>query len=99
MLEKFLYWWQNNTPEVITGWNCRLYDIPYLCGRLNRIMGEKKMKTIVSLEYCKSSEIQITGRVYNVFELVGITTLDYLELYKKFTYTNRESYRLDYILR
>jgi len=97
MLEAFLYWWQNNTPEVITGWNVRLYDIPYLCGRINRIMGEKKMKQLSPWGMVSHQEIQITGRLYNVFELIGITTLDYLELYKKFTYTNRESYRLDYI--
>ena len=97
MLEAFLYWWQNNTPEVITGWNCRLYDIPYLCGRINRIMGEKKMKQLSPWGMVSHQEIHINGRVYNVFELIGITTLDYLELYKKFTYTNRESYRLDYI--
>ena len=55
------------------------------------------MKQLSPWGMVSHQEIQITGRVYNVFELIGITTLDYLELYKKFTYTNRESYRLDYI--
>ena len=41
--------------------------------------------------------IGISGREYNVYSIVGVTTLDYLELYKKFTYVNRESYRLDFI--
>ena len=42
-------------------------------------------------------EIYINGRKFNIFDIAGLTTLDYLELYKKFTYTNQESYRLDYI--
>ncbi len=97
MLEAFLYWWSTNPPDVVTGWNCRLYDIPYLCGRITRIMGEKKMKELSPWGYINHQEIQISGRVFNVFELLGITTLDYLELYKKFTYKAQESYRLDYI--
>ena len=97
MLESFLYWWSTNPPDVVTGWNCRLYDIPYLCGRITRIMGEKKMKELSPWGYINHQEIQISGRVFNVFELLGVTTLDYLELYKKFTYKAQESYRLDYI--
>ena len=46
MLNSFLYYWTRNPPEVITGWNVRLYDIPYICGRISRILGDKKLKTI-----------------------------------------------------
>ena len=59
-------------PEVITGWNCRLYDIPYLCGRLNHY-GWEEDASIVPMEHRKSSEIQITD-VFKCFEF-GITTL------------------------
>ena len=97
MLESFLYWWEQNTPDVITGWNVRLYDIPYLCGRISRIMGEKKMKQLSPWKMVDHEMIGISGREYNVYSIVGVTTLDYLELYKKFTYVNRESYRLDFI--
>ena len=97
MLESFLYWWEQNTPDVVTGWNVRLYDIPYLCGRMSRIMGEKKMKQLSPWKMVDHDVIGISGREYNVYSIVGVTTLDYLELYKKFTYVNRESYRLDFI--
>ena len=97
MLEAFLFWWQNNTPDVVTGWNCRLYDIPYICGRINRIMGEKKMRSLSPWNFVNHEEIQISGRKFNVFDIFGVSTLDYLELYKKFTYKAQESYRLDYI--
>ena len=44
LITTFVDWWQRHTPEVITGWNCELYDIPYLMGRIERIMGEKYAK-------------------------------------------------------
>lgn len=97
MLNSFIYHWNKNPPEVVTGWNCRLYDIPYICGRIDRIMGTKKMKLLSPWGIVTMDEIYINGRKFNVFDIAGVTTLDYLELYKKFTYTNQESYRLDYI--
>ena len=97
MLNAFLYWWSNNTPDVITGWNVRLYDIPYLCGRISRIMGDKKMKLLSPWGLVSQDEAYISGRKFNVYDIAGLTTLDYLELYKKFTYKAQESYRLDYI--
>ena len=97
MLNAFLYWWSQNTPDVVTGWNVRLYDIPYLCGRINRIMGEKKMKILSPWGLVSHEETYISGRPFNIFDIAGVSTLDYLELYKKFTYKAQESYRLDYI--
>jgi len=97
MLNNFIYHWNKNPPEVVTGWNCRLYDIPYLCGRIDRIMGLKKLKLLSPWGLVTNEEIFINGRKFNVYDIAGTTTLDYLELYKKFTYTNQESYRLDYI--
>jgi DNA polymerase elongation subunit (family B) len=97
MINSFLFHWSQNPPEVVTGWNCRLYDIPYLCGRIERIMGPKKMKLMSPWGIVSHETIFINGREFNIFDIAGVTTLDYLELYKKFTYTNQESYRLDYI--
>jgi DNA polymerase elongation subunit (family B) len=97
MLNSFLHWWNTHPPEVVTGWNCRLYDIPYLCGRIDRIMGLKKLKLMSPWNIVSREQVTIMGREFNIFDIAGVTTLDYLELYKKFTYTNRESYRLDYI--
>jgi len=97
MINSFLFHWSQSPPEVVTGWNCRLYDIPYLCGRIERIMGPKKMKLMSPWGIVSHETIFINGREFNIFDIAGVTTLDYLELYKKFTYTNQESYRLDYI--
>jgi len=97
MLNAFLDWWNKNPPEVITGWNVRLYDIPYLCGRIDRIMGSKKLRMLSPWTLVSHEDTYINGRKFNVYDIAGVTTLDYLDLYKKFTYKNQESYRLDYI--
>ena len=88
---------EDNTPEVVTGWNIQLYDIPYICRRLDRVLGEKLMKRFSPWGLVTEDEVYIQGRRNISYDVGGITQLDYLDLYKKFTYTNRESYRLDYI--
>ena len=89
---------RSNTPEVVTGWNSELYDIPYLVRRIDRILGEKLMKRISPWGLVTEKEIVSLWVVkYISYDVGGITQLDYLNLYKKFTYKAQESYRLDYI--
>jgi len=97
LLNQFVDWWSQNTPDVVTGWNCQLYDIPYLARRLTRILGEKRAKYLSPWSLLTENETYIQGRKFLTYDVGGITVLDYLDLYKKFTYTNQESYRLDHI--
>ncbi len=97
LLREFLAYWRENLPEVVTGWNSQMYDIPYLAGRINRILGEKYMKDLSPWGLVTQTEVYITGRRNINYDIGGVTQLDYLDLYKRFTYTNQESYRLDYI--
>ena len=99
LLNDFINWWmiEENTPEVVTGWNSKLYDIPYLVRRIDRILGEKLMKRLSPWGLITEIETYITGRKHISYDIGGISQLDYLDLYKKFTYTNQESYRLDHI--
>ena len=97
MLQRFLAYWQQNTPEIVTGWNCTLYDIPYLAKRITRILGEKASKQLSPWGLVTHEEIFIQGRGHLQYDIAGVTVLDYLDLYKKFTYKAQESYRLDYI--
>ena len=99
LLNAFINWWmiEENTPEVITGWNIELYDIPYLSRRLERVLGEKLMKRLSPWGLVTEDEIYIAGRKNIAYDIGGVTQLDYLNLYKKFTYKAQESYRLDYI--
>ena len=97
LINRFLDWWQTNTPEVITGWNCEMYDIPYIVGRIGRLMGDKVVRKLSPWDNVRTREITVHGRKQLTCEMAGITVIDYLDLYKKFTYTNQESYRLDHI--
>ena len=99
LLNDFINWWmiEENTPEVITGWNSKLYDIPYLVRRIDRVLGEKLMKRLSPWGLVTEDETYISGRKHISYDIGGISQLDYLDLYKKFTYTNQESYRLDHI--
>jgi DNA polymerase elongation subunit (family B) len=90
LLNHFINYWMQDVPDVVTGWNIQLFDIPYICKRLNRVLGEKLMKVT-------EGEVYIQGRKQVTFDVGGLTQLDYLDLYKKFTYKAQESYRLDYI--
>tara|TARA_B100001121_G_scaffold143986_1_gene125947 strand:+ start:85 stop:2592 length:2508 start_codon:yes stop_codon:yes gene_type:complete len=98
LITTFVDWWQRHTPEVITGWNCELYDIPYLMGRMERLMGEKYAKRMSPWGIVRRNEIKIAGRDNIVYDLAGISVIDYLDLYKKSPATpNQESFRLDHI--
>ena len=97
LLNSFINYWMVNVPDVVTGWNIQLYDVPYICKRLNRVLGEKLMKRFSNWGLVTEGEIFINGRKHTTFDVGGLTQLDYLDLYKKFTYKVQESYRLDYI--
>ena len=99
LLNDFISWWmiEENTPEVITGWNSELYDIPYLVRRIDRVLGEKLMKRMSPWGLVTERETFISGRKHISYDIGGVSQLDYLNLYKKFTYKAQESYRLDHI--
>ena len=97
LLRCFLDYWITNFPDILTGWNVELYDVPYICGRLERLFGEKEMKQISPWGIVHRDEMEIKGRQQIIYNMYGINVVDYLDLYRKFTYTNQESYRLDHI--
>ena len=97
LLRSFLHYWGTSFPDVLTGWNVELYDIPYICGRLERLFGSKEMKQFSPWGIVHREEMEIKGRTQILYNVFGVSVLDYLDLYKKFTYTNQESYRLDHI--
>ncbi len=95
LIENFLQWWETNYPHIITGWNCKFFDIPYLVNRITYL--GKKPARLSPVGVLNDRNVVIAGRENQFYTLVGISTLDYIDLYKKFTYKVRESYRLDYI--
>jgi DNA polymerase elongation subunit (family B) len=102
MLEAFIQFWANpeNTPEIITGWNTRIFDIPYMVARMNYLLGETKTNLLSPWKKIDQRDIFIQGREHRTYEIKGIQHLDYMELFKKFTYNtygNQESYSLNHI--
>ena len=102
LLTDFLSWWSDtlNTPDVITGWNIRLFDIPYLVNRISRVLGQDSAKKMSPWNFVEQKSVMIKGKENFLYNLYGIQQLDYLDLFKKFaanTYGAQESYRLDFI--
>lgn len=97
LLLTFLDFWKKEQPEVITGWNVNLFDITYLCKRIENIFGEKELKSLSPWGYVYEDFELYNGERKLKYNIMGVSVIDYLTLYKKFTFTNRESYRLDVI--
>lgn len=97
LLRMFLKFWQALDPDIVTGWNINGFDIPYLLNRISRILGDDESCKMSPWNMIEWREIEVMGRVQNFATLVGITILDYLEMYKKFCPGSRESFKLDYI--
>ena len=98
LLLRFLDLWNEVQPDIITGWNIQFFDIPYLVNRCNKILGEKMTRKMSPWGMVGERRTNVQGREQVVYDLVGISTLDYYELYRKFApVSNHESYRLDYI--
>ena len=99
LVRKFIHFWHKTQPDVITGWNVQFFDIPYICNRIIRLLGEKELKKLSPWGIVKDDTVKhgIYGKEQQKYNLLGVSVLDYLDLYRKFTYVNRESYRLDYI--
>ena len=97
LLKDFVMWWQGNYPDAITGWNTDFFDVPYLVRRIDRELGESFSKKLSPWGILHERKTFIKGNEEIHYDIAGISQLDYLELYKKYTYQKQESYRLDYI--
>ena len=97
LLKKFLDFWSSIQPDIVTGWNVQFFDIPYLCNRIDKLFGEKEVRKLSPWGYVNEQSVYQYGREQQKYDIFGVACLDYLDLYRKFTYTNQESYRLDHI--
>ena len=97
LLMEFMKFWIKNYPDVMTGWNTKFFDLPYLMNRIKMVAGDKVANKMSPWGIIKSEEIIARGRTQTAYTLFGITNLDYLELYKWFIPQRQESYKLDFI--
>ena len=99
LLVKFINYWNKNWPDLITGWNTRFFDIPYLVNRIRNLGGEEHVRKLSPWKMVNERNIFKGGRELPGYEIVGIQQADYLELFQKFGYSYgaQESYKLDHI--
>lgn len=99
LLAQFLGYFGDNHPDIITGWNVKFFDIPYLINRMRILLGEDTTKGLSPWKFISERKAFVNGREQISYSLVGIAVLDYLELYKKFAPggNSQESYKLDNI--
>tara|TARA_A100001011_G_scaffold35883_1_gene34195 strand:- start:8354 stop:10867 length:2514 start_codon:yes stop_codon:yes gene_type:complete len=98
LLQKFIKYWRTESFDIITGWNVNSFDITYLCNRIDRLLGENEHKKLSPWNQSDIREFVSQGYQKNmIFNLHGVSVLDYLELYRKHTFVNQESYKLDHI--
>jgi DNA polymerase elongation subunit (family B) len=83
--------------DIITGWNVKLFDIPYIIGRALLYFEESDIQSWLPFGLMKVRETDIGGRKFKLYEFPGYTILDYMDLYKKFSGTSQESYALQNI--
>lgn len=104
LIESFLGYWQNHgSPDVVTGWNTKGFDIPYLVNRTRKVIGEESVKRFSPWGVVNARKVRANKFGMNeteTYDIMGIAQLDYYDLFKKFTYNTlgqQESYRLDHI--
>ena len=97
LLIKFSDEWARCLPDIVTGWNTEFFDIPYLCNRMKQLFGEDFLKKLSPWGKVIERELYKMGRQHQTYNIQGVAHLDYFDLYRKFTYSAQESYRLDHI--
>ena len=97
LVNKFLLTWNNEkySPDIVTGWNIEFFDIPYLINRMRNLGFD--IKRMSPWGFVDEKTVEFRGKENQSYSLAGITIMDYYQLYRKFSFGNQESYKLDYI--
>jgi len=101
MLGSFLDYWTKNYPDIVTGWNSRLYDYPYIVNRYKKILGEDQANRLSPFGIIMEKTVTVKRFGQNLddktYSIWGIDEIDYMDIYKKYLGQNRESYKLAFI--
>ena len=101
LLIKFIAHWASpsHMPDVVTGWNIRNFDIPYIINRASRILHEDTIKKLSPWNRIEERLVTMQKKQVQMYEIIGVSQLDWMDLFKKFGYTfgPQENYRLDTI--
>jgi DNA polymerase elongation subunit (family B) len=84
--------------DILTGWNSEGYDIPYTVNRITRVLSKDDTRRMCLWnQFPKQRMFERFGAENETFDLVGRVHMDYMQLYRKYTYEERHSYALDAI--
>lgn len=84
--------------DILSGWNSEGYDIPYTVGRIIRVLSKNDTRRLCLWDQLpKTRDFERFGATNTTFDLIGRVHLDYMQLYRKYTYEERHSYSLDAI--
>jgi DNA polymerase elongation subunit (family B) len=99
LCKRFLAFWQEHYPDVLSGWNTKFFDIPYLVNRFRRILGEEETKKLSPWNMIGERKAVVNNRELIAYDMVGVSSLDYIELYRWYAPggKSQESYKLDNI--
>jgi DNA polymerase elongation subunit (family B) len=96
MLEAFLS--LIDDADILTGWNSEGFDIPYMVNRVARVLSKSHTRQFCLWgQYPKRRTFERFGAENETFDLLGRVHLDYMQLYRKYTYHEMHSYSLDAI--
>ena len=89
----------DSCPDILSGWNIRFFDVPYLINRINRVLGDNAANALSPWKKISARDVNIFDVPHQTYDISGVEQLDYLELFKKFGYKYgpQESYKLNAI--
>ena len=99
LCKQFMALWTKVCPDIITGWNTKFFDVPYLINRFRKLLGEDEAEKLSPWNFITERKAYVNNRQLTDYTLVGVSSLDYIELYKWYAPggKSQESYRLDNI--
>ena len=98
LLTNFIEFFKNDPCDILSGWNSANFDIPYIINRIKNILGDAAVNELSPMKRVYFRTFMGTfGKEQVNYHIDGISCVDYLDIYKRFSFTNRESYKLDYI--
>lgn len=100
LLSRYMRHWSKLSPDIVTGWYIRGFDIPYLIRRLDRVFGEDAHRHMSPWKFVREKNVIINNESGTSHEISGVALLDYIDLYKKYSTPvqgRKPSYALDFI--
>jgi DNA polymerase elongation subunit (family B) len=98
LLTKFVAKFKELNPDIIVGWNSDYFDIPYLYHRIALVLSKRAANSLSPLGIVKSKkDSKYWWKKDQYVDIVGVESLDYMRLHKKFSFRDEPSYKLDVI--